>query len=382
MSQSSEGRTPSQIFNDVTVCLQANQAPMLHGDPGIGKSQIVQQAADFLFAEKYGYKIDTQGRLIGQVSKDIPLPKKSHIIQFKTVQEWTPVPTDFQRPWFVDFRAALRDSVDLMGIPRVDEKNITRYSRPADLPTDDRGGVFFLDELNRGEKQTQNGCFQLPLDKRVGPHQIPATWRIASAVNDKDMGAGKMSGALKSRFVHLDMKTDLEDVIRVALNRDWSPVVIAFLKFRPDLLHNYLPNDRVSPNPRAWEFVSDLVTAHNGGDRDMLLALTTGTLGKGAGLEFTKFYDMWKKLPSIDAILLDPANTEVPKEPSVQFAISAALSRRATENTFYNIIKYCERLPVEYNVRCIREIVAVRKPELAHSPEFTKWISRHADVTL
>ena len=181
MTTNTVGRTPSQIFEDILVCLKADQAPMIHGDPGIGKSQVVQQAADSLFSEKYGYQVDKQGRLC----QTVPQPGKP-----KRPTLWVPVPADFQRPWFVDFRAALRDSVDLMGIPRVDGGNITRYSRPADLPTDERGGVFFLDELNRGEKQTMNGCFQLPLTtKGVGPHQSPGYVEDgASAVNDKDMG--------------------------------------------------------------------------------------------------------------------------------------------------------------------------------------------------
>ena len=98
-----------------------------------------------------------------------------------------------------------------------------------------------------------------------------------------------MSGALKSRFIHLDKETDLEDVCRVALNRDWSPVVIAFLRFRPDLLHSF-PSERPGCLPIPGRGSSSPIWLQHMimGIGRCVLALTSGTIGAGAGIESSR----------------------------------------------------------------------------------------------
>src|SRR5580698_4997806 len=123
---------PSEIAEALQVLIKAKKSVMLHGSPGIGKSQMVQQAADVVFAEEYGYR----------VAWDYTLEKAvNNSTKFRKLEsEWEPVPATFNRPWFVDFRTALHDSVDLTGLPHIEGKK-TEWAIPALLPTDPRGGV-------------------------------------------------------------------------------------------------------------------------------------------------------------------------------------------------------------------------------------------------
>jgi hypothetical protein len=359
-----EALKPSELGNAMAICFQAGRAPMVHGDPGIGKSQIAQQTADLMFAEKYGYRVEN-----GQLFQPVD--------QFKKKPVWEPVYSNFERPWFKDVRAALLDAVDVRGLPTVNDGKVL-WAIPGFLPTDERGGVFFLDEINRGTEMVANALFSLILDRQVGEYKMPASWIPAAAVNDKDTGARKMSSALQSRFVHLDARTDLEDVCKFAIQHNWEPAVVAFLRFRPGDLHNYVPTARVSPNPRAWEFVSQIVAQDP--PASVLFPLISGAVGEGAAVEFVGFLKLFKELPSIDAILLDPKRAQLVTSPQAMYAVSAALARRASDKTFGRIVEYLDRLPIEFNVFCVKDAVT-HCPAIQTTADFTRWCTKHADVT-
>ncbi len=354
-TQLNDSLKPSELGSALRTLFAAKRAPMIHGDPGIGKSQITQQVADEMFATKYGYSIDAHGDLLDPDGKETT-----------------------NRPWFRDVRAALLDAVDLRGLPVVNGGGRAHWAQPEFLPRDERGGIFFLDEINRGTEMVRNGCFSLVLTGELGEYKMPANWIPASAVNDNDIGAAKMSSALLARFVHLDAGTDLNDVCKFAVQTDWEPVTIAFLRFRPELLHEYDRKQRVSPNPRAWQFVSQITA--QAPPPAIEHALFSGAVGSTAAVEYSAFLRLFRSLPSIDAVLLDPKKAAVPTEANVLYAISAALARRASDQNFARVVTYLERLPVEYNVYAVRDAVT-RDSSLQSTPEFTKWGVQHSDVT-
>ena len=356
---------PTELKEAFKTCIRAGRAPMVHGDPGIGKSQVAMQAADELFAEGYGYRIAVDGRLMERKPNGT-----------KKEQHWNWVPAGFKRPWFIDVRAALLDAVDVRGLPVVTDGKAS-WAIPDFLPSDSRGGVFFLDEINRGTEMVANALFSLILDGHIGEYRLPANWVPAAAVNDKDTGARKLSTALNSRFIHVDACTDLEDVMKVANVREWHPAVAAFLRFRPTCLHDYKPTERVSPNPRAWEFVSQL--ASQGASDSILLALVTGAVGHGAAIEFVGFLKLYQDLPDIDSILKAPATAKLADTPQTMYAVSAALARRVTDSTFANATAYMDRLPVEFSVMFMRDTMS-RQPGLQSTATFTKWALSHTDV--
>ena len=333
---------PSQVANWLEIMFAAGRNPMLHGEPGLGKSEVTSQTADKLCSGLY--------------------------------PEYKSGP----RPWFIEVRAAQVDAVDLRGLPEVRD-GLTHWVKPAFLPTDPRGGIIFLDEINRGAEIVQNALFQLCDQGVIGDYRMPERWHIASAVNDKDVGARKMSAALTRRFVHADMATDLDDVVRFGASQNWHPMVTAFLRSFPGSLHKFDPAERVSPNPRAWSFVSYIMKQTP--KMDMLPALVAGAVGEGAAIEFIGFVQLWSTLPPIENIFTDPLHTPVPSGASSRYAISAAIARRVTEKTLSNAILYLDRMPVEYNIASVTE-AAMRNPDLTGCSAYTNWMLAHADVTL
>jgi hypothetical protein len=188
-----------------------------------------------------------------------------------------------------------------------------------------------------------------------------------------------MSGATRLRFVHLDLDMDRDDWMNWAIDAAIEPVVIAFHRFRDDMLHSYDPKARTSPNPRGWEFVSDICKQNP--DPRVELAMFEGIVGTATAVEFAGFKKLYRELPQIDAILLDPKKTPVPAQPNVRYAVAAALARRASASNFGRIVTYLERMPVEFNVLAVKMAIGRANGELSSTPEFTKWAIAHQDVT-
>ena len=81
---------------------------------------------------------------------------------------------------------------------------------------------------------------------------------------------------------------------------------------------------------------------------------------------------MFRSLPSLDGILLNPATAPVPDEPSALCAVATGLARRATDQNFAAVIQYAGRLAREYGTLLVKSATA-RLPGLAHHPAFTRW---------
>lgn len=322
---------PSQAKQALTACLAANQPVSLWGSPGIGKSQIIKQTA----AE------------LGLAIQDI--------------------------------RAVLLDPVDLRGLPHVNGDGRAHWAIPDFLPRDGNG-VLFLDELNRAPTLVQNACFQLVLDRKLGEYTLPDGWRVVSANNRESDGGGvtRMPSALANRFVHLALEVDLDDWCAWAVTAGVEPVVIAFLRFRPNLLHMFDRNAHSFPTPRSWEFVSRVVQQEQ--SIEIELALVAGSVGQAAAIEFESFVRLFRTLPSIDAILLDPTKAPVPSgNVATLYAVSAALAARAKPDNFGRVIKYLDRLPPEFAVFAIKD-ATTRDAKLQTTADFTRWAVAHADL--
>lgn len=373
--------TPGELKAALRICVSARRSVMVHGDPGLGKSEIAMQLADELYAEAYKdthcvkdgecYEISVVREIKGKHAQDVTHYEK------------------VRRPWFKDTRAALLDAVDLRGLPTVVDGKAS-WAVPDFLPTDPRGGIWLLDEINRGSEMTMNALFSGIIPPyQIGEWDKPEAWVAVACVNDQDVGARRMSSALLARFVHLDMGGDpndawLKDLTGIAVDRDWHPMVIAFLRSYTHLVHKYNAKERVSPNPRSWEFISSLM--YQNPPTNVLKALAAGTIGEGAATEFVAFADLYTKLPNLDAVIASPTTADIPEKPSVLYAMSAALARRATDKNFDQIMVYLDRVAKEKNrpefcVCCVLDATR-RNKDLQYLPCWTKWAQKYHEVLL
>lgn len=322
----------SSIIQALELLIAIKQPVFLWGPPGIGKSQVVRQCAEDLGLQ------------------------------------------------LIDLRAVLLDPVDLRGLPRITSEGTAQWCAPAFLPQQG-SGILFLDELNAAPPLVQAACYQLVLDRRLGEYELPEGWSVIGAGNrESDRAvAHRMPSALANRFVHIDFEVELEQWLLWAEASGISEEVIAFLRFRPSLLHDFDPerSGRAFPSPRSWEFASRLLQQqpHPALVRDLL----TGTVGPAAAAELSAFLDIRRSLPTVEEILANSQTLDIPSDPAVLFALCEMAGRAAEVEHTRPLLDFAGRLPDEFSVLLVREAVR-RCREIAESDDFARWAERHAEV--
>jgi MoxR-like ATPase len=320
---------------------------MLWGPPGVGKSQIVAQVA-----AKHGAPV-------------------------------------------LDIRLSQMEPSDLRGIPfRVD--NRVEWAVPAMLPDEARhpaAGILFLDEINTAPPSVSAAAYQLILDRRLGEYQVPEGWAIFAAGNRQgDRGVTyAMPAPLANRFSHFEVEPNLEDWVAWAYGAGMDERLIAFLRFRPELLFDFdaARNPVAFPSPRSWEFAHRALQKFT--DReDLLLDALQGCVGKAAGVELHAFVANLHRLPDIDAILRGE-DVNAPQEVDLQYAVAASLITRALRvkgkkeapEIYGRILEFAGKLPLrEMGVMLVSDLQRVADRPLFGLPQFSRWANDVADLVL
>jgi hypothetical protein len=279
-----------------------------------------------------------------------------------------------------DIRALLLDPVDLRGLPFIGKDGRSQWATPDFLPQDGEG-ILFLDELNAAPAMVQASCYQLVLDRKLGEYTLPEGWAVVAAGNrDSDRAATtRMPTPLRNRFVHLEFEVDLQEWSEWAIRVGLRPEVIAFLRFRPELLNAFDRDANAFPSPRSWEFVSRILNSKP--DQSAEYELIAGAVGAGAGTEFGAFLRTFRELPNIDAILLNPNQEPVPENAAAQYAVASALAHCASDTNFDRICLYLNRLPTEFRVLCVRD-ATLREPAIRSTAGFIKFAVENHHVLM
>lgn len=238
---------------------------------------------------------------------------------------------------FIDIRLSQLAPTDLRGLP-VAEAGKSKWFPPEFLPQTGKG-ILFLDEINMAPPAMQGMAQQLILDRRVGSYTVPDGWFIWAAGNRKEDRAGvfDMPAPLANRFLHLHVEPDFDSFKTYALTHKIHEQIIAFLSFRPSLLHKIDPQQPAWCSPRSWMMASKL---HDAG---LDLAPAIGT---SANAEFQAFIELYRILPDLAPILEGAgANIAFPTEPSARYATAIGLTIRAGDaDKAYNAFLWLSRV--------------------------------------
>jgi hypothetical protein len=295
----------------------------------------------------------------------------------------------------VDIRLSQMEPTDLRGIPFRSADRV-EWSVPALLPDAARHGsrgVLFLDEITSAPPTVTAAAYQLILDRRLGDYCVPDGWAIFAAGNRYgDRGVTYvMPAPLANRFTHFEIEAHLDDWVEWAHQARIDARLIAFLRFRPDLLFDFDParNPVAFPSPRSWEYAHRAL-AKFGDAPALLLDALQACVGPAAGVELKAFIDHMAHLPDIDAIV-DGASEQMPDALDLQYGVAAALVRRAVcvregpgaDRIYGNILRYARIFPQrEMGVMLVTDLHrGVGKP-LFTLPEFAGWAESVSDLVL
>ena len=207
----------------------------------------------------------------------------------------------------VDIRLSQMEPTDLRGIPYRQADRVV-WSVPALLPDAQRHGargILFLDEITAAPPTVTAAAYQLILDRRLGEYTVPPGWALFAAGNRHgDRGVSYvMAAPLANRFTHYEIEAHLDDWVHWAHGAGIDARVIAFLRFRPDLLFQFDPARAAAafPSPRSWEYahraLQKFATAPH-----LLSDALQACVGAAAGIELAAFLEHMQAMPDIDAI--------------------------------------------------------------------------------
>lgn len=323
---------PTELLQLLGRTIAARLPVLITGAPGVGKSDIVAKAA-------------------AEAGADL-------ILSHPAVAD----PTDAKGlPWVVDGHATFLPFGEL------------RRALDADKPT-----VWFLDDLGQASPAVQASYMQLLLARRVNGHCLSDHVTFVAATNRRTDRAG-VTGILepvKSRFgAIVELEANLDDWCAWAIDANIAPELIAFLRFQPDLLCKFTASADLTncPVPRTWHHAARILDL--GLPQSIQAAAISGAVGEGAASEFLAFVRLYRELPSVDAIILDPDKGEIPTTPNVLYALSGALAHRTTEQNFGRVAKYIDRMVNagrgEFGVLLVRDAIR-RHPTITSTQAFVK----------
>ena len=192
----------------------------------------------------------------------------------------------------VDLRLARLDSADFTGLPFKNEKEETTEFLPPNFLPKSGYGIFFLDELNRGNTSVTNCVMQLLTERSIGEYHLPDGWIIATAVNPSDSDSydvNTMDAALLNRLVPYNVKFDHKTFVDDGQKKEWSKTVLSYLRSGQWVYKEPGQGDGIYISPRSWEYLSDDELAGGIDDPDLHHETCVALLGKNIGLDYWNF---------------------------------------------------------------------------------------------
>jgi|GEM_PF-6122624 len=189
----------------------------IEGHSGVGKTQIIQQAASEI------------GRQLGE-----PVACQILNLQF------------CERP-------------DFMGLPMISPRGETVFARPAILPKEGKG-LLFLDEANRVDSEIRSGLLTLLEDRNINGHQLGDNWMIVLAGNppegagdNGDSGTyevGEFDIALSDRMARVQVVPVLDEIEKYFRGKYPKHLLLELFEMAPEIIDL----DGGPLSPRTFEY--------------------------------------------------------------------------------------------------------------------------------
>lgn len=225
-------------------CLAHEQSLLLLSPPGVGKSDIVRQAAA-------AAGLECKSLLGTQIAPE-----------------------------------------DVSGVPKiVGERSVFCPPRVL-LPEDPKKFCLFLDELPACAPDVQKAFYSLLLERRIGEYQLPpGTWVVAAGNRAEDKALVRtISSALVNRVLILNVRIDVSEWLLWAQQNGVRDDILRFVEHNPESLLRSVPDKSVPfSTPRAWASLSralDLVGQRGQLSEQLVRALAVGRVSEDDARRF------------------------------------------------------------------------------------------------
>jgi len=326
---------------------------MLRGEPGIGKSWMLE-----VIASKLGYGhayIDVPNLDLG----DIAMPVINH--ETKTTH------------YYPNARFGLHTGKPM---------------------------VIMLDEFSKGADPVKHMLHPM-LEKanpRLGDIAIPKETIVFMTGNLATDGVGDtLKAHTRNRIVSVRVqKPDADQWISWAMNNDVVAEVIAWVSRYPHVLASYtdgaqadnpyIYNPKKSQDafvsPRSLVTASNIVRTRHLNDADAVIAALTGAIGESGARDMQAYLEFSDQLPTWEQTIEHPMTTKIPTDPGACAIIVFGAIARVTKDSITPFMKYLERMSAEWQaVFAINIAKSDTKQEIAFSCKaFSDWVAKNQDL--
>ena len=236
------------------MSLDPAQSCLMMGNHGLGKSQIVMEAA----------------RRMGIPCIDIRL-SQCDVGDLKGMPYLVGGRTYFAPPDWYPLKE--EDALDLQKQLGLKDK--------VSLGLHGDKGILFLDEINRANREVQQAAFELVLDRRLNMRSLPAGWRVVSACNDNDdlYSVIDFDPAFLDRFFVIKFRPEQDEWFDWAKKGGIHDAVYMFLRkmnkylyATPEAIKTATTAKNKVHGPRSWAHLSRSIHAMQKSFKDGILA--------------------------------------------------------------------------------------------------------------
>lgn len=268
----------------IKAAVAADDAVIIEGIHGIGKSQIVQQ-----FAKEEEYHLEELFLSHQEVGDIIGIPFDFEDEDGNRITSWS-IPIWLQR--FNEAAAAGKKC------------------------------ILFLDELNRAPTDVRQSALQLVLERKIHEHTLPVVngerTMIVSAINPADeYQVDELDPALLDRFLHINIEVCAKTWLTWAKVNDINNIVIDYIIENSKKLH-WTPQDGgTGASPRSWSKLSNYMHNLEDIDTEILFQIIKGKIGKEIGSQFYSFakdYVKVIKVEDVEAIVKEHKDADTIEE--------------------------------------------------------------------
>lgn len=256
---------------------------------------------------------------------------------------------------------------DVSGIPRiVGERSVFCPPRLL-LPEKPDPFCLFLDELPACAPDIQKAFYSLLLERRLGEHALPAgTWVVAAGNRTMDRALVRaMSSALVNRVTILHLRVDADEWQAWAVKNGIRADVRNFVAHMPDALMRPVPSEPVPfSTPRAWALFSralDMAEASGILNRETRRALAFGRLSAEDAAVFCALAEeQIGAMRPIEDYFDDPAL--LPKTEAARWFVLNCIRQQVRDDRLAHlkpakVNKFLRSLPAESQLTLVTDLV-------------------------
>jgi hypothetical protein len=279
------------------------------------------------------------------------------------------------------------ETVDARGLPVMDiKKGTTRWLPPDEFPKEGCKPVgWFFDEYMQGLPPVQAVYGRLLNERKLGEYVLPDQVYIFAASNRlKDRSAtNKMPLHIADRFFWVELVQSVDDWLPWAFKAGIEIEVIAFVKWKPEILSAFDAAKEISPSARSLEDISVMMKTKR--DKKLIIPenleerVYAGKIGEGYACELMGFLKIFRKLGDPAAMLMHPDTCELPSDPATLCAVSTAIARLAKDGNMDRVTKIANRMPEEFGVM-LMILATGRDSKLASTRSFIQYATEHQGV--